>query len=163
MMFEIDVSGEDILNSDYTIVVANKDNLIRGFKFTKDLIKILNDRKGEGKYRYPLSKQGKAFVRVRLYCIIIYYLFKDINIKNKKDEIRLEICKDFQGHEKDVTSNLNSFLRDKLGLNILICYTKLSADSNAERYAYLMRKDTKNQIKGYVKISLEDIEKYLKK
>ncbi|MFA5176380.1 MAG: hypothetical protein WC413_03940 [Candidatus Nanoarchaeia archaeon] len=161
MIFEIDVSGEDILNSNYSIVVADKNNLIRGFKFTKELIEILNSRKGEGKYRYNLSKQGKAFFRVRLYCIIIYYIFKEINIFNKKEEIKLEICRDFQGHEKDITSNLKSFLKDKLGLNILINYVKLPEGSNADKYAYIMRRDTKNIVKGYVKISLEDIEKYL--
>lgn len=160
MNFEIDVSGEDILDKDYTIVVADKDNTVRGFKFTSEFIRILRARQGEGRYRYGISRQGKSLFRVRLYCIIIYYLFKSIDFKYSK-EISLDICKDFQGHEKEITSSLKSFLESKLGLKIDIRYTKLPKDSNADRYAFLMRKDTKNKIKGYVKITLEEIEKYL--
>lgn len=160
--FEIDVSGEDIFNRDYTIVIADKNKTIKGFKFKRETIDILRSRQGEGNYRYALSKGGKALFRVRLYCIIIYYLFKSLNFRNI-NELNLKICKDFQGHEKDITSNLKSFLEDNLGLKINIKYLKLPKDSNADKYAFLMRKDTKNQIKGYVKVNLEDIEKYLKR
>ena len=157
MQFEIDVSGEDIFNPNYTIVVADKDNLIRGFKFSRKLIEVLRSRHGEGLYRYNHSKQGKTLVKIRIYCIVIYYLFKTIQFKDKKKEINLEVCRDFQGHEKDINSNLKYFLEDKLGFHINIKYVKLPNDSNADKYAYLMRKDTKNKMKDYIKISLEEI------
>jgi len=160
MDFEIDVSGDDLFSRNYTIVIADKDNLIRGFKFNQELVKILRSRFGEGKYRYPNSKKGRALLKIRIYCIIIYYLFNNINFKKEK-ELNLEICRDFQGHERDISSNLKYFLGDKLNLNINIKYLKLEKGSNADKYAYLMSKDTKNQIKGYVKISLDDIEKFL--
>jgi hypothetical protein len=163
MNFEIDVSGEDIFSNNYTIVIADKNNFIRGFKFDRKLIQTLRARQGEGKYRYSTSRYGKTLLRVRLYCIIIYYLFKNVTFKNKKEELNLEICKDFHGHEKDITSNLKYFLEDLLKLNIHIKYIKLSKGSNADRYAGLMRNDIKNKVKGYVKISLENIEKYLKR
>ncbi len=161
MNFEIDVSGEDILNRDYTIVVADKNDIIRGFKFDSSLIQILRARYGQGKYRYSVSAAGKSLFRVRLYCIIVFYLFKSIEFKDK--EINLEICRDFQGHENDITSNLRFFLEQKLGLKINIVYGRLPRESNADKYAFLMRKDSKNQIKGYVGINLEDIEKFLEK
>ena len=44
-----------------------------------------------------------------------------------------------------------------------IRFLKLSPESNAHKYAYLMRKDTKNQLKSYVNISLDDIELFLRK
>jgi hypothetical protein len=163
MLFEIDVSGEDIFSSDYTIVVADKNSLIKGFKFNRDLIEKLRFKHAQGEYRYADSQQGKALLKVRVYCIIIHYLFKNIDFRHSNREANIEICKDFQGHEKDITSNLNYFLGDLLKLKTAIRYTKLSKESNADKYAYLMRKDTKNQMKGYVKISLEEIENFLKK
>ncbi|MBS3140520.1 hypothetical protein J4405_00070 [Candidatus Woesearchaeota archaeon] len=161
MIFEIDVSGEDILNKDYIIVIADKNNFIKGFKFDERLIRVLKSRLGEGKYRYNTSNSGKASFRIRLYCTIIYYLFKALNL-NKK-EIKLEICRDFYGHEQDINTNLKHFLMEILGLKIEINYTKFDKNSNADKYAYLMRKDSKNKMDTYVEISLEDIEKFLKK
>ena len=52
---------------------------------------------------------------------------------------------------------------DLSGLKIEINYTKFDKNSNADKYAYLMRKDSKNKMDTYVEISLEDIEKFLKK
>lgn len=159
MDFEIDVSGEDILNRNYTVVLADKNDLVKSFKFNQDLIRVLRSRQGEGRYRYPTSKQGKSLLRVRLYCIIVYYLFRSVNIKNKI--VYIDICKDFYGHEKDISSNLRYFLGEKLGLNIHIRYLKLPKESNADKYAYLMRKDVKNKMQGYVNIRLKEIEKFL--
>lgn len=159
MIFEIDVSGEDLFSKDYSIVLADKNDLIKGFKFDERLIKILKSRYGEGKYRYKKSRHSGSLLKVRIYCIVIYNLFKSLNIKNK--EIILEICRDFQGHEREITSQLKYFLEDKLGLRIGIRYLTLPKGSNADKYATLMRMDTKNKMNEYVKIELKDIEKYL--
>ena len=51
MIFEIDVSGEDIFSPGYSIVVADKDNLVKGFKFDRKLIQVLRARQGEERYR----------------------------------------------------------------------------------------------------------------
>ncbi|MBU2523301.1 MAG: hypothetical protein KKE23_03360 [Nanoarchaeota archaeon] len=164
MEFEIDVSGEDIFNEGYTIVIADKSNIVRGFKFHREMIQILRSRHGEGKYRYPPSKQGKALLRVRLYCIAVYRLFKALKEEGqlKNQEAMLSICKDFQGHEKDINSNLIPLL-GKLGLKIKTKYHKLPKDSPADKYAYLMRKDDKNKMNGYISLNVNDFEKYLKK
>ena len=161
MIFEIDVSGEDIFTKDYTIVIADKNNFIRGFKFNGELIQDLVLNYSGNKYRYKESKHGKVLLKIRVYCIIIYYLFENLGIRNK--EITLEICRDFHGHEREITSQLKFFLENKLGLKINCIYVRLPKGSNADKYAYLMRKDTKNQIKGYAKITLDDIERYLKR
>ena len=42
-------------------------------------------------------------------------------------------------------------------------YQRLANDSHAHIYANMMRRDIKNLLKTYVNISLEDIEKFLKK
>ena len=125
MDFEIDVSGSDLLEKDYTIVIADNNDIIRGYKFDEKTIQVIKARYGEGRYRYKISSQGKAFLKVRIYCIIIYYLFKDISEKIKYKKLVLNICRDFQGHEKDIKSNLISLLKDRLGLLFEMRYVKL--------------------------------------
>ena len=98
---------------------------------------------------------------MRVYCIIVYYLFENILKEFKNKELILNICRDFPGHEKDINSHLIDLLGNKLGLKIEIRYARLPKGSNADKYAYLMRKDKKNLVKGYVKISIKDIEKFL--
>lgn len=162
MNFEIDVSGGDLLSKDYTICVANKDSLIRGFKFNWQLVDTLSSRYKQGLYRYAQSKKGKSNFKVRLYCIVIFYLIKAMNLKG---DMSLTICRDFTGREDDIKKNLKFFLETYLKLNLddQIYFSKLSTDSNAHKYAYLIRHDTKNQMKNYVNIDLKDIEIWLKK
>ena len=81
MEFEIDVSGKDILSKGYVICIANKNNIIKGFKFDEKLVNDLCSKFGQGFYRYKKSKKGKSMFKIRLYCVVIYFLFKSINYK----------------------------------------------------------------------------------
>lgn len=45
-IFEIDVSGDDLLSKDYTICIADKYGTIKGFKFSNDLINTLCSKYG---------------------------------------------------------------------------------------------------------------------
>jgi len=157
--FEIDVSGEDVFDKDYTICIANKDGIIKGFKFDRKTTSDLLSKYDQEAYRYKKSKKNKSTLKIRLYSIIIYYLFKSLKMK---EEIVLNICRDFYGRESDIKHNLKFFLEEKLNLKINhINFEKLDKNSNADRYAYLMRKDKKNKMKTYVNIKLKDIERWL--
>ena len=162
MDFDIDISGNDLLSKNYTICIADKNGLIKGFKFSDELIKILSSKYGQGFYKYKKSKKSKSTFKVRLYSIVLYYLFKSLKIKK---EISLNICRDFYGRENDIKKNIKFFLESKLEINLenRIYFMKLSNDSNAHKYSYLMRHDTKNKMQTYIKISLKDFEKWLKK
>ena len=162
MEIEVDVSGGDLLSKNYTVCVANRDSIIKGFKFNEEIVSVLSSKFGQGLYRYKKSKRGKADFKVRLYCVVIYYLIKSFNIKG---ELSLNICRDFPGKEDDIRKSLKHFLEKELGisLNDRIYFGKLRPDSNAHKYSYLMRHDTKNQMKTYVRIAFEDIEKWLVK
>ena len=161
MEFDIDVSGEDILSKNYTICVANHNGIIKGFKFDEKLIKILNSRYGQGLYRYKKTRKQKVTFKIRLYCIVIHYLFRSIK---DLSEISLTICRDFDGKSNDINFNLKHFLETKLGILVESTHhEKLKENSNAHKYAYLMRKDRKNKMSTYVRISIEEIEKFLKK
>lgn len=166
MEFDIDVSGEDIFNADYTIVVADKNNIIFGYKFDRKTIQIILSKYGQGLYtKYKeISKSKKATFKIRLYCIIIYFIFKCIYEKNKKLEpkITLNICKDFYGKTNDIESNLKYFLEILLNVKIIqFNHMKLPNNSNAHHYAYLLRKDFKNKYPNYIKIDLKNIEEFL--
>ncbi|MBS3170259.1 hypothetical protein J4223_00590 [Candidatus Woesearchaeota archaeon] len=161
MEFDIDVSGKDILSKNYVICIASKDGkLIKGFKFNNKLVQIIASKYGQELYKYKKSVQGKVNLQIRIYSIVIYYLFKSIKIKN----VSLNICRDFYGHNNEIVNNLNYFLKGLLKLNILDCqFKKLDKNSFADNYAYLMAKDSKNKMKTYVTIRLDDFEKFLKK
>jgi len=156
MEFDTDVSSNDLLSKNYTICIADKNSAIKGFKFDNKILSILVSRYGQGIYRYAKSKKGKGSFKIRLYCIIIYYLFKSLNLNGN---ILLNICRDFNGREDDIRKNLKYFLEKKLNLDLRdrIYFVKLCINSNAHRYSYLMRHDNKNQMRTYVPISLEEI------
>jgi len=83
MEFDIDVSGKDILSKNYVICIASKDGkLIKGFKFNNKLVQIIASKYGQELYKYKKSVQGKVNLQIRIYSIVIYYLFKSIKIKN---------------------------------------------------------------------------------
>jgi hypothetical protein len=75
----------------------------------------------------------------------------------------LTLCRDFTGREQDIKSNLDYFLGQILKIEFNIRFSKLDEDSNAHKYAYLMRKDTNKKLRTYVSISLSEIEAFLKK
>lgn len=161
MIFEIDVSGEDILTKNYTICIANREGIIKGFKLSENIVYTSSARYGQGQYRYRKSKKGKTTFKVGLYCIILYYLFKSLSLKG---DLSLNICKDFFGRENDIKKNLQFFLESKLSLNLKgrMYFVKLENDSNAHTYAFLMRHDNKNKMDTYINITLEDIEQWLR-
>lgn len=162
--FEIDVSGSDIFDAGYTVVAAEKSgsSLLLGYKFDPKTIQLILSRYGQGRYRYSKSKKGKADLRVRLYCIAIFFVFKKLKPKIKSSELVLDVCRDFDGRQAQIRQSLSHFLR-KLGFAVQINFLKLPADSAADRYAYLLRKDTQNKFEKYlVKIRPEEFEQFLK-
>jgi hypothetical protein len=164
MKFEIDVSGQDLFDENYVICVAEKDNkgnaIIKGFKFSKELSEKLQENWSKGKYKYPCVPNKRGLLKVRIYSIVLFYIFKELNIEGP---VSLTICRDFKGHENDIEMNLNFFLKEKLKINLgKPLHQKLPNNSKAHWYAYLMTKDSENLLKTYVEINLEDFEKYLK-
>jgi len=164
MKFEIDVSGYDMFKDTYVICIASEDGkIIKGFKFNKELIDKLVANWKSNKYRYEYNdyETKRGIFKVRIYSIILYYIFKSIE---KQDWISLTICRDFKGRTNEITQNLRYFLevilKIKMGKPL---YQGLSNISHAHIYANMMRRDTKNLLKTYVNISLEDIEKFLEK
>ncbi|MEK6913081.1 MAG: hypothetical protein AABW47_00210 [Nanoarchaeota archaeon] len=165
MKFEIDVAGYDMFGDrDFTICIAKEDgSIVKGFKFNKTLVDSLILDWKNNKFNYPYdaieSKRGR--LKARIYCIIVYYLFKSIG---KQEFFSLTLCRDFKGRENEICQSIRFLLNEQLGLKTGIPqFRKLLPTSYAHIYANMMRRDKKNFLNTYVNISLEDIEKYLLK
>ena len=158
-IFEIDVCGEDLLKGDYSVCVASKDgSVVVGYRLEKFFAKILNSRWGQGLYRYEKSRRGKSKLKIRIYTLIIYHIFREIN---SKGPISLNICRDFDGQDADIRIRLRDLLENKLGLLIEERYyfCKLSGHSFAHKGAYLIYKKKFN---GLIKINQKEFEEKLK-
>ena len=120
---------------------------------------ILDWKAGKFKYVYDLIESKRGRLKARIYCIIVYYLFKSIG---KQDFFSLTLCRDFIGRENEILQSIKYLLNNQLSLKTGIPqFRKLFPTSYAHIYAGMMRKDKKNFLNTYVNICLEDIEKYL--
>jgi len=154
MRFEIDVSGSDIFKPKYAICIASKDlikgkRIIRGFRIDKELRETLIKKWKENKYRYYYDQyEGtRGTFKVRIYCIIIYYLLKSLKIKEK---ISLTICRDFSGREATINQNLKFLLYKKGGMIMGVpLHQKLPPWSLAHWYALMIARDSENRLDTY--------------
>jgi len=162
MKFEIDVSGYDIFNDTYVICIAQDNgNIIKGFKFDKNLTNSLvsNWKANKYKYEYDSFETKRGIFKVRIYSVILHYLFKSIE---KPDFLSLTICRDFKGRNNEICQNIKHLLEKELGIKTgQPLFQKLPPTSHAHVYSNMMRRDTKNLFNTYVNISLEEIEKFL--
>jgi len=81
--FDIDVSGNDLLSKGYTVCIANKDGIIKGFKFNDKLVKDLSSRYGQRFYKYKKSKKSKSTFKIRLYSIVLIICLNLLKLKKK--------------------------------------------------------------------------------
>ena len=137
--------------------------MIKGWRIDKEIKKTLIINWKENKYRYKYNKNEKkrGLFKVRIYCTILYYIFKSLKLS---DKISLTICRDFPGRESTIAQNLKYLLEDMGGMKIgTPLYQKLPASSPAHWYARMMATDSENRLDTYINLTLEDIEKFLKK
>ncbi|MFH1234453.1 MAG: hypothetical protein V1493_02470, partial [Candidatus Diapherotrites archaeon] len=163
--FEIDVSGSDLFAKDYTVVVAEtgNDKNMLAHKFADRSKEIIRSRHGQNLYRYPNSKKGTTDLKIRLYCVAIYFLFKELQKRFKFREATIDICRDFPGNEADIRQSLKHLLGAKLGLSVAMHFTKLPKESIADKYAFLIRHDSYNKLGKYcLEIKTEQFEEFLK-
>ena len=119
MKFEIDVAGYGMFRDrDFTICVAKDDgSVVKGFKFSKALVdSLISDWKdGKFKYIYDTGESKRGRLKARIYCIIVYCLFKSIE---KQDFISLTLCRDFKGRENEISQSIKYLLVEQLGFKI---------------------------------------------
>jgi hypothetical protein len=159
MLFQIDLSGTDLLKEGSVLVISNTKGLIKGFQINQEIIDSLLKNWAEGKYFCRYSKRGLGFFKAMIYCAIICGLIKSTEAK----EVDLEICHDLRFHENNIKQRLNKLLRKKLNIKSNSIIFKCMKGSDADNYAYLMFKDKYNLLPTYINLTLESLEEYLLK
>lgn len=162
MKIEIDVSGADLFHENYSICVSDGIGNVRGFKFTQELIKELNENWKKEKYNKCSYSPNSGKFKVRIYRVVLRYLIKELFSKNRDKKVIVQFCRDFPSHESGISQSIKHRIINihKRELQKISC-KKLSKNSDAHQYAKMMYNDKYNYLGCYVKINLEDIEKGL--
>lgn len=158
MLFQIDMSGCDLLRENSVIGLSDCKGVIRGFQITQSIIDKLLTNWQSGKYFCRYSKRGLGFFKAMVYSSVICCLLESIG---KPGEVELEICRDLRFHENNIRQRLNKLLRKKLGIKVNSIIFKNLRGSDVDNYAYLMFRDNYNLLPTYVNLCPEDIEKFL--
>ncbi len=91
-------------------------------------------------------------------------MLEGIKRASHKSSFFLNVCRGFAGHENDIRVNIKSLAGREKNLRVEgFNFGKLKKSSNADSYAYLISKDTKNKISSLIKLKIADFEKFLKK
>ncbi len=93
-VFQIDKSGKDIFENDYSIaLVANKKE-IYGINIPLSLKNLL--------LAQQLSKKERLRLKIRLHTIIIILLIKKAILELKPNELNIQICNYIDGHFHEI-------------------------------------------------------------
>ena len=132
MKIEIDMSGR--------IEYTNKPTVIAGYgKSWHKTVYISSKNKRAIQKCYRSTNQPRVF-NTELFCILIYFLIKDINC-----DISLIIDNEYPGHEKDIKKCLHDFYKTRKS-HLLIQFKEIGKSSMAHYFAineYRKRKDSK--------------------
>lgn len=169
-LMQIDKSGNDIFDKDYSIVLVSNKREVYGVKVAqaiKDQIVYLF-KQGELNINHHSDKQKKNRLRIRFHtAIIIKLIAKVIYDLGSVDELNIELCNDIDGHFheiKDMIYKHISKLAPSLRLEDIVL-TRFSKPSLIDNAGKAFRTNDKEKIKEYniIKLNLEDLIKIIKK
>lgn len=104
-LFQVDKSGRDIFEKDYSVVLIVDKKEIYGINIPQEIKdKIMYEFK-QGKLWKPENneKRDKLRLRIRFHTsIIIILMLKAIRDHGFIDELNIEICNDFDGHFHEI-------------------------------------------------------------
>ena len=162
MHIEIDVSGADLFHENYTICISNGEGFIRGYKFTKNVIEELKENYFRNKYTRLQKNIRIGKFKVKIYLIVLRYLFQDFFNQCPEEDFTITFCRDFPFHENSISCSIRHQLKNVHCKNLKkINCEKLPIFSDAHCYAKMMHHDRHNYLNCYCNINLEDIEKFL--
>ncbi|MFH1187197.1 MAG: hypothetical protein V1697_03460, partial [Candidatus Levyibacteriota bacterium] len=169
-LFQIDKSGGDIFEKDYSIVLISNKKEIYGVnisKNVKDRLIYLFKKKELNIHAHSEKKKKNRF-RLRFHtAIVIRLIEKAIYDLGSVDEINIQICNDFDGHFHEIKDMIFKNLT-KLIPNLKpedIVQTKFQKPSLIDEVGKAFRNNDKNKLKKYnqVKINLDELIKIIKK
>ncbi|MBU2616758.1 MAG: hypothetical protein KKB79_02120 [Nanoarchaeota archaeon] len=169
-VFQIDKSGGDIFEKDYSIVLILNKKEVYGVNIPKkikdELVNLF--KKGELNINHNSKKKRKNRFRLRFHTIVVIKLIeKALYDLGSIDEVNMLICNDFDGHFHEIQDMIfkNIFkLIPSLKLEDII-QTKFQKPSLIDDAGKAFRNNDKDKLKDYnlVKLNLIELIKIIKK
>lgn len=159
VLIQIDKSGSNLLEKNYSVVVAKNKKVAYGANISQRIKNELYDSMSELGFK---KEERKRFI-IRFHTAIIILLL--LKSTNKDDDLSIEICNDFDGHfhelQNMVLDNLNNKNYNLKKEDIVKAkFTKPSfIDSAAKRFR--TKKTHKEDIE--IKITKEELKNLIKK
>ncbi|MDO8460301.1 MAG: hypothetical protein Q7S74_04285 [Nanoarchaeota archaeon] len=168
-LFQIDKSGRDIFEKDYSIALILNKKEIYGINVPQDVKDMITSLYKQGKL-WKLGKNEKTDkmrLRIRLHTTIIILLMqKAIKDLGYLDDLNVEICNDFDGHfheirdmiYKNISKIVSSFRPED------IIQTRFQKPSMVDTAARNLRERNK-EAKEYniLKLNIEELTNLIRK
>ena len=169
-LFQIDKSGSNVFEKDYSIVLALNKKEVYGINIPQKIKDDLNYlfKKGELNINHPSEKQKKNRFRIRFHtAIIIKLIEKAIYDLGSVEEINIELCNDIDGHFHEIKDMIFKYfikLLPSLKLEDIVL-TKFQKPSFIDDAGIAFRNKDKNKLKDFnqVKLNFEELVKIIKK
>jgi len=169
-LFQIDKSGNDVFEKDYSIVLVLNKKEIYGVNVPQSLKDklIYSFKQGDLNINHPSEKQKKNRFRIRFHtAVIIKLIEKAIYDLGSVEGINIELCNDIDGHFHEIKDMIFKYLvrlipSFKLEDIVLTRFQKPSLIDNA---GIAFRNKDKEKLKEYipVKLNLDELIKIIKK
>lgn len=169
-LFQVDKSGGDIFEKDYSIVLVLNKNNVYGVNIPKKIKDPLTHlfKKGELNINHHSEKKRKNRFRLRFHTsIVIKLIEKAIYDLGSIDEINIEICNDFDGHFHEIKDmvfkHISRLIPSMKPEDIL--ETRFSKTSLIDIAGKDFRSNDKDKLKDYnkIKLNLDELIKIIRK
>lgn len=169
-LFQIDKSGGDIFEKDYSIVLVLNQKEIYGVNIPKKIKDplVAMFKKGELNINNKSDKQKKNRFRLRFHTsVIIKLIEKAVYDLGSIDEVNMQICNDYDGHFHEIRemicSNVSKLIPSLKFDNVN--QTKFPKPSLIDEAGKAFRNKDKEKLKDYTQINLniDELIKIIKK
>ena len=108
---QIDKSGRDVFEKDYSIVVVVNNNNVYGVNISQEIkdIVLRDFRRGDLGIFGQSERSSKIRLRVRFHTVVIILILREI-VKRHGSNFNIQICNDFDGHFHEIKYTLFSHL-----------------------------------------------------
>ena len=169
-LFQIDKSGNDVLEKDYSMILVLNKKEVYGINIPqsiKDKLVYLF-RKGDLNINHHSDKQKKNRFKIRFHTAVIIILINQaIRDLGYAEEISIELCNDIDGHFHEIKDMIfKHFIKLIPSLKPEdIVLTKFHKPSMIDDAGVAFRTKNKEKLKEYVsvKLDLEELIKIIKK
>jgi hypothetical protein len=170
VLMQIDKSGGDIFEKDYSVVLVLNKKEIYGINIPKSikdsLVSLFKRRKL--KINNKSEKQRKKRFRLRFHtAIVIKLIEKAVYDLGFVDEMSIQICNDFDGHFHEIQDMVFKNIVDLIpSIKIEdIVQTKFQKPSLIDDSGKALRSNDKEKIKGFhiLKLNLDELIQIIRK